>query len=136
MTRQVIDLLLFYQYTFPLHHSQPHVYYLFNFIYLFIFSNTRYTHLIDQHSIEYTPQNPYLSLLGSQIYCFICLSLQYHHRFLSSSLKICRYHSKMLISMPSMNIQLFFLSQAKPILRTNLKKKDFIAKICPHHQQI
>ena len=59
----------------------------------------------------------FLSISGSQIHY---LSLQYHHQFLSFlsfSLKICRYHSKKLISTPSMNIQSFSLSQAQPILR-------------------
>ena len=66
---------------------------------------------------------PFLSLpfSGSQIYG---LSLQYHHRFLSSSLKICRYHSKMPISTPSINIQSFSLSQAQLILR----KKTLLQK--------
>ena len=74
------------------------------------------------------------------------LSLQYHHQFLSFlsfSLKICRYqyHSKKLISTPSMNIQSFSLSQAQPILRKKTllqqsiltinrseKKEDFYCK--------
>ena len=83
----------------------------------------------------------FLSILGSQIYY---LSLQYHHwflLFLSFSLKIYRYNSKMLISMPSINIQSFSLSQAQPILikKTLLqqsvrtinrseKKEDFYCK--------
>ena len=143
MTSQVTNLLLLYQSTFSLHHSQPHIYSFFNLFFFFFFSNTPHK--------SSTPLSPLLTLLtikdslffqfvglhkififlfisGSQIYC---LSLQYHHWFLSSSLKICRYHSKMPISTPSINIQSVSLSQAQPILR----KKDFIAKICPHHQQ-
>ena len=150
MTRQVTNLLLLYQSTFPLHPSQPHVYSFFN---LFFFSLIHGIHTINLalhyvHSPLYLPSKDYfstllsstkfisplslslsLSLSGSQIYC---LSLQYHHRFLSSSLKIYRYHSKMPISTPSINIQSISLSQAQPILR----KKDFIAKIYSHHQQI
>ena len=83
----------------------------------------------------------FLSISGSQIHY---LSLQYHHQFfsfLSFSLKISRYHSKMLISMLSMNIQSFSLSQAQPILRKKIlwqqsvltinkskKKEDFYYK--------
>ena len=76
------------------------------------------------HSLSSTKFiSPFLSLplSGSQIYC---LSLQYHNRFLSSSLKIYRYHSKMPISTPSINIQSFSLSQAQPILR----KKTLLQK--------
>ena len=148
MTRQVTNLLLLYQSTFPLHPSQPHVCSFFNLF--FFFSNTRYTHHKSSTPLRTLPTlltikrlffhssvlhkihislSLSLSLSGSQIYC---LSLQYHHRFLSSSLKICRYHSKMPISTPSINIQSVSLSQAQPILR----KKDFIAKIYSHHQQI
>ena len=85
----------------------------------------------------------FLFISGSQIHY---LSLQYHHQFLSFlsfSLKICRYqyHSKKLISTPSMNIQSFSLSQAQPILRKKTllqqsiltinkfeKKEDFYCK--------
>ena len=158
MTRQVTNLLLLYQSinfrTPPLLATR------LLFLYFLFFSPLIHgIHLIKLalhciHSPLYLPSKRYfssllsstkfispflsLSFLGSQIYC---LSLQYHHWFLSSSLKICRYHSKMLISTPSMNIQSFSLSQAQPILRKKTllqknvltisrskKKEDFYCK--------
>ena len=140
MTRQVTDLLLLYQSinfpTPPLLATR-----LLSFFNLFFFPLIHGIHhksstplrtltillTINRlffHSLSSTKFiSPFLSLpfSGSQIYC---LSLQYHHRFLSSSLKICRYHSKMPISTPSIYIQSFSLSQAQPILR----KKTLLQK--------
>ena len=130
MTRQVTDLLLLYQsINFP---TPPLLARRLLFIYLFIylfFSNTRYTPhksstplrtlptllTINRkffHSLSSTKFiSPFLSLPLSQE----VRSIAYLYNTiigLSSSLKICRYHSKMPISTPSINIQSFSLSQA------------------------
>ena len=82
--------------------------------------------------VFWPPQNPYLPLylrkLDPLFISAILVPL-----ISSFSLKICRYCSKKLISTPRMNIQSFSLSLSSI---ANLKKKDFIATICPHHQQI
>ena len=149
MTRQVTDLLLLCQsinfptppllatrllsffnlFFFPLIHGIHPINLALHYVH-----SPLYLPSIDYFSTLCPPQNSYLPffLSLSQEVRSIALSLQYHHRFLSSSLKICRYHSKMPISTPSINIQSVSLSQAQPILR----KKDFIAKVYSHHQQI
>ena len=118
MTRQVTNLLLLYQSTFPLHPSQPHVYSFFNLF--FFFSLIHGIHTINLalhyvHSPLYLPSKDYFSTLLSSTK-FISLSL-------SLSLSLRKLDLLLISTIPS-SVPLFLTED----LQIPLQDANFNAK--------
>ena len=116
MTRQVTNLLLLYQSTFPLHPSQPHVYSFFNLF--FFFSNTWYTH----HKSS-TPLRTLPTLLTIKRLFFHSSVLHKIHISLSLSLFL-RKLDLLLISIIPSSVPLFLTKD----LQIPLQDANFNAK--------
>ena len=140
MTRQVTNLWVMILYSLTIQFLTPPLlarrfFFFFNISWRALHSGTphfTYHQKLLIFPVFWPPQNPYLPLYLRKL-DLLFISAILVPLISSLSLKICRYCSKKLISTPSMNIQSFSLSLSSI---ANLKKKDFIATICPHHQQI